>query len=461
MSSQNNSPNPAAKRDLPAGEGPSKEGKTKAQIRAENRERQEKQRAAKAATTTNKNTGGGNAESGANKKATESKPKQKQPTTQRPDDSSGRRGAAPQVPTTEAPSMAADVEDKIRDLRIFSHFGARGHLGQQIKGEIHPSIVRLGLLFAEYKITGANARCISALTAFKSVIADYVTPTNNTLSRHIMTYLSPQISYLTSARPMSVSLGNAIRSLKLQISQIDIDLPEHAAKTELYARIDQYMQERILAADVAISTFGLAKIHDGDVVLTYAKSSVVEKLLISAHRAGKRFEVIVVDSRPMLEGRNLLRTLAAAGISCTYCILSALGTIMKDASIVFLGTHALHSNGALYSRAGTALVAMMAKQHNVPVLACCETYKFSDSVNLDSFTKNELVSSAEMTSKTPAVRANAILKARTPRDEFNLQLLNPLYDLTPPAYITAVVTEVGLIPVSSVPTVLSRETQTQ
>ncbi|KDN50914.1 hypothetical protein RSAG8_00543, partial [Rhizoctonia solani AG-8 WAC10335] len=305
MSSQNNSPNPAAKKDLPAGDGPSKEGKSKAQIRAENRERQDKQRAAKAASTTNKNPGGGNAEAGSNKKVTESKPKQKQPAAQRPDDSSGRRGATAQAPATEAPSMAADVEDKIRDLRIFSHFGARGHLGQKIrlKGssrEIHPSIVRLGLLFAEYKITGANARCISALTAFKSVIADYVTPSNNTLSRHIMTYLSPQISYLTSARPMSVSLGNAIRSLKLQISQIDIDLPEHAAKTELYARIDQYMQERILAADVAISTFGLAKtelyaridqymqerilaadvaistfglakIHDGDVVLTYAK----------------------------------------------------------------------------------------------------------------------------------------------------------------------------------------------
>lgn len=138
----------------------------------------------------------------------------------------------------------------------------------------------------------------------------------------------------------------------------------------------------------------------------FRRSSVVEKLLLSAHRAGKRFEVIVVDSRPMLEGngiplfvrlalteqsgKNLLRTLAAVGIPCTYCILSALGTIMNSASIVFLGTHALHSNGALYSRAGTALIAMMAKQHNVPVLACCETYKFSDSVNLDSFTKNEL-----------------------------------------------------------------------
>jgi translation initiation factor eIF-2B subunit delta len=167
MTSQHNSPNPVADKDLP-GNGPSKEGKSKAQIRAENRERQEKQRAAKAAAATNKSTGGGGTES--NKKATDTKPKQKQPMSQRLDDLGGRRGAPSQAPTAEAaPSITTDVENKIRDLRIFSHFGARGHLGQKIKGEIHPSIIRLGLLFAEYKITGANARCISALTAFKSV----------------------------------------------------------------------------------------------------------------------------------------------------------------------------------------------------------------------------------------------------------------------------------------------------
>jgi len=41
-----------------------------------------------------------------------------------------------------------------------------------------------------------------------------------------MTYLSPQISHLVSARPMSVTMGNAIRQLKLDISASDIDLPE-------------------------------------------------------------------------------------------------------------------------------------------------------------------------------------------------------------------------------------------
>jgi translation initiation factor eIF-2B subunit delta len=50
----------------------------------------------------------------------------------------------------------------------------------------------------------------------------------------------------------------------------------------------------------------------------------------------------------------------------------------------------LHSNGAVFSRAGTALVSMMARERDVPVIVCCETYKFSEGVMLDGFMRNEL-----------------------------------------------------------------------
>jgi translation initiation factor eIF-2B subunit delta len=70
--------------------------------------------------------------------------------------------------------------------------------------------------------------------------------------------------------------------------------------------------------------------------------------------------------------------------------LPALGSIITEVSMVMVGAHSLHSNGAVFSRAGTALVAMMAKQHSVPVMVCCETYKFAEGIQLDSFTKNEL-----------------------------------------------------------------------
>lgn len=89
-------------------------------------------------------------------------------------------------------------------------------------------------------------------------------------------------------------------------------------------------------------------------------------------------------------GKKILSSLSSAGIPCTYLLLPALGSVIKEVSTVFIGAHSLHSNGAVYSRAGTALVSMMAKQHSVPVVVCCETYKFSETVQLDSFTKNEL-----------------------------------------------------------------------
>ena len=53
-------------------------------------------------------------------------------------------------------------------LRIFSHFGQPKSIGHT-KGDIHPAIIRLGLLFSEFRICGANARCIATLTAFKKV----------------------------------------------------------------------------------------------------------------------------------------------------------------------------------------------------------------------------------------------------------------------------------------------------
>lgn len=64
---------------------------------------------------------------------------------------------------------AGTSESVARELGIFSHFGLPKQATSGHKGDIHPAIVRLGLQFASFKITGANARCIATLMAFKSV----------------------------------------------------------------------------------------------------------------------------------------------------------------------------------------------------------------------------------------------------------------------------------------------------
>lgn len=88
-------------------------------------------------------------------------------------------------------------------------------------------------------------------------------------------------------------------------------------------------------------------------------------------------------------GRKMLKSLLANGISCSYILLPAIGVVLPTVSLTILGTHAMLSNGAMFSRAGTAMVAMMSKGAGIPVICCCETYKFSDRIMLDSIVGNE------------------------------------------------------------------------
>ncbi|KAF9247119.1 IF-2B-domain-containing protein [Melanogaster broomeanus] len=432
----------------------------KQMTKAERREQQEAQRAAKAAgkAATSQPGASSSTPTPTHRKNASVTGKAAQPSAGTPKKlGKGTDGKQVKGETKEGAHPHPPMDETPRGLRIFSHFGTPKPPAVT-KGDIHPAIIRLGLQFAEFKITGANARCIAMLTAFKTVIQAYVTPQNNTLSRHLMTQLSPQITHLVSARPMSVSMGNAIRQLKLDISGSDIDLPEQDAKDALCDTIDNYIRDRIILADQVIQETAGKKIKDGDVILTYARSSVVEKVLLHAWEDGKQFSVIVVDSRPMLEGKALLRSLTAASIPCTYLLLPSLPSVLPHTTSLFVGAHSLHANGAVFSRAGTAMVAMMAKSRNIPVVVCCETYKFAEGIRWDGVSKNELAPTPfplTSTSNSPSHHNSAI------KMNPNLSILSPLYDLTPPSCITAVVTEVGIIPpssISSIPGALGRAT---
>ena len=105
---------------------------------------------------------------------------------------------------------------------------------------------------------------------------------------------------------------------------------------------------------------------------------------------GRNFKVVVADGRPRFEGREMARHLIQAGIHTTYILVQSVSYIISEITKVFLGAHAVFANGCVMSRVGTSQVALIAKAQNVPVLVCCETYKFSEKVQTDSFVFNEL-----------------------------------------------------------------------
>ncbi|KAH9778486.1 nagb/rpia/coa transferase-like superfamily protein [Citrus sinensis] len=338
------------------------------------------------------------------------------------------------LPQYEHGSQLTDLESKFLEL-----------------DSMHPAVYKVGVQYLAGDVTGGNARCIAMLRAFQEVINDYSTPPGKTLVRDLTAKISSYVSFLIECRPLSMSMGNAIRFQKSRIAKLPLTLSETEAKAALCNDIDRFINEKIILADKVIVRHAATKVRDGDVLLTYGSSCVVEMILLYAHELGKQFRVVVVDSRPKHEGQALLRRLLAKGLSCTYTHINAVSYIMHEVTRVFLGASSVLSNGTTYSRVGTACVAMVAHAFRVPVLICCEAYKFHERVQLDSICSNELGDSNDI-ARVPGRPDVNSMDNRT--NEKNLQFLNLMYDATPSEYVSMIITDYGMIPPTSVPVIV-------
>jgi translation initiation factor eIF-2B subunit delta len=334
---------------------------------------------------------------------------------------------------------------------LFGHLAQNRRIG--IAGaskDVHPAVLTLGLQMSRYEICGSTARVLAMMLAFKAVVESYITPPNQHISRHFTPHvLSPQIEYLKQCRPISISMGNAIRYMKEVVAGMSPDEleDEDKAKKLLCEWLDIFIKEKIQAADALIADEASDKIINGDTILVYAKSSVVVKTLLLAKAKRKNFAVIVADAKPLFEGRNTARDLVAAGFEdVEYYPLSSISHCCKKATKAILGAHAMMTNGRLFSRCGTALVAMTARKQDIPVMVLCESLKFADKAPLDSILFNEIANPLDLLPDGTDTK---------PWEEnVNLQILNLMYDVTPAQYVTAIYTEHGVLPPSSVPAML-------
>ncbi|KAL7135592.1 hypothetical protein ABFS83_11G108300 [Erythranthe nasuta] len=452
-----------------AGEKPLKEKTTKAERRA----MQEAQRAAKAAAKGE----GGNA--GVNSTNTV---KSVKAVPQRKDNSplaapSEKKGGQPDKDKKKDaphPRMQFDDENRVEKAKkrsvvkqtesrnrveLFRHLPQYEH-GTRLPdleskffqlNSVHPAVYKIGMQYLAGNISGGNNRCMAMLQAFQESIKDYSTPPEKALIRDLTAKINGYVSFLIECRPLSMSMGNAIRLLKTRIAKLPLSLSEAEAKASLVSDIDRFISEKIMLADKVIVKQAVTKIRDGDVLLTYASSSAVEMILLHAHELGKQFRVVIVDSRPKLEGQKLLRRLVQKGISCTYTHINAVSYVMHEVTRVFLGASSILSNGTVYSRVGSACVAMVANQFRVPVLICCEAYKFHERVQLDSICSNELGDPDEV-SNVPGRKDINYLDGWSNSE--NLRPLNLMYDATPSDYVSVIITDYGMIPPTSVPVIV-------
>ncbi|XP_035728070.1 translation initiation factor eIF-2B subunit delta-like isoform X2 [Vespa mandarinia] len=413
------------------------EGKSKAELRAERRAKQEAQRAAKQEQVIERTK--------IKSKCNTTQPKQVVTTT---------------VEATIDDSMNNTVKKIVKrnthEVNLFKHLYHERELALNnvpvLNSKIHPAIVKLGVQYANKIIVGSNARCVALLVAMKQLIEDFEQPSKTDFVRGLEANLKESVAYLNQCRPLAVSMQNALRHLKWQMTQLVSTSTDIDAKNKLMSSIDTYILEQIQLADESISITIQTKISNGNVILTYGYSSLIQKILMDAYDAGKQFRVIIVDGRPWLEGKEQLRRLTKHGIDCSYVLINALSFVMPEVSKVFLGAHAILANGAVMSRVGTAQVALMARSFNVPVLVACETHKSCERVQTDSIVYNELGNADELIRSTYRNTKKSLLQNW--RTKKYLNLLNITYDVTPADLVTAVVTELAILPCTSVPVIL-------
>jgi translation initiation factor eIF-2B subunit delta len=234
--------------------------KKKQLTKAERRELQEKQRAAKAAAK-------GDAPDA--KKGGDAK---KAPGAAAP------KGGGEKPPAKESPKPAAP-----------KHTGVLAHLEATSKkkppSDAHAAVAALGLRYAAGLHDGANERCVAMLAAFKEFVGDYQLAPNTTVNRDLDKKLKPQIQHLIDRRPLSASMGAAVRKLRRCIATLDPEMSAEDAKAALRDEIDAYARERIVLANEAIAKLASEKLRDGDVVVTFGRADAVESALYAAKAA--------------------------------------------------------------------------------------------------------------------------------------------------------------------------------
>jgi len=151
----------------------------------------------------------------------------------------------------------------IKKVQLFSHlpsYKRSPSISQAIRTDdaIHPAILRLGFKFAERIITGSNARCLAMLTAFQTVIEEYKAPPDTNITIDIDSKFKILIQYLKDCRPLSIGMGNAVKSFKKSIGGTR-NMNEKEAKEFLLAELKKYIRIKITVADNLIIEFGITK----------------------------------------------------------------------------------------------------------------------------------------------------------------------------------------------------------
>ena len=300
----------------------------------------------------------------------------------------------------------------------------------------------LHVAMAIENMTVRGAPAIGASAAFGLALAAARSASSS--AQDLIADLRTAAQVLRSARPTAVNLAWALdrvmHSIDLTAGSPDLIRQAVLAEAQKIADEDVEINKRM-------AEYGAALINDGDTIIHHCNTGALATVdwgtalgvIRTAHEQGKHVHVLVDETRPRLQGARLTAwELDEYGIPYDIITDNMAGYFLKagKAQKVLFGADRVAANGDVANKIGTYMLALAAKDSDIPVYAVVPT----STVDL-SLASGDLIP----------------IEQRNPDEVLNIQLrgervapveaqaLNPAFDVTPNRLITAIVTENGVV----------------
>jgi len=250
--------------------------------------------------------------------------------------------------------------------------------------------------------------------------------------------------YLKSARPTAVNLSWALMRMENRITGLS-GSPVSDIKRELLSEAEKIRAEDE-AACAQIGEYGLSLLKPGMGILTHCNAGALAASkygtslapIYLGYERGYNFKVFACETRPLLQGARLTAwELSRAGADVTLICDNMASIVMKNGWIdaVVAGCDRMAANGDGANKIGTSGLAILAKEYGIPFYMFVPVSTIDLDTAVGGDIKIELRDGAE------------IYKMWYKNDmaPAGVKTYNPAFDVTEAKYITAVITEKGIV----------------
>lgn len=261
----------------------------------------------------------------------------------------------------------------------------------------------------------------------------------------LLAEVQKQADYLATSRPTAVNLFWALDRMRAQAVTLAAAGGSTAAFKEALLDEAQKIQAEDEETNRLIGEHALTLFEDGFGVLTHcnagglatAKYGTALAPFYLAKEKGMNIKVFADETRPVLQGARLTAfELQQAGVDVTLICDNMAGAVMSKGWIqaVIVGTDRVAANGDVANKIGTYSVAVLAKAHGIPFYVASPL----STIDLNTPTGGDI----PIEERHEDEITQGFGKRTAP---LGVKVFNPAFDVTPNEYVTAIITEKGII----------------